>query len=408
MLLAATWEAKSDRERETALNSVLAEVEYKFKDLPAEQLEVEAKERIRKSGIDSRFHWILEFPEVFIEKGGFDAFVCNPPFMGGSKITAAFTTPYRDFIKTHLAFGEKGKADLCTYFLLRASSLVDPRTGGGGLLATNSIGQGDNSSVGIAQLFEHGAYVYRAYSNYRWPGDASVTVAVIWFRFGAWRSAFLLDDKNVPGITATLGPETDLTREPFKLAENIGQAFRGTEIKGEGFTLPPEEASSLIAREPHSRDIIQWYLTGEDLNSRFDQSPGRMVINFREMSFAEATRFPLSLALVTQRVKPYRDSITKQIHEPDYWKFWDKQIECYESIKHMRRVLARSRIANMHSITFIPTGIVYSDKVVVFRYSEYGVFSCLQSSIHEAWARHFSGASLRTDMCYSTQGAFET
>src|SRR5271165_5514179 len=38
MLLAATWEAKSVGELESALNGMLAEVEYKFKDLPAEQL----------------------------------------------------------------------------------------------------------------------------------------------------------------------------------------------------------------------------------------------------------------------------------------------------------------------------------------------------------------------------------
>ena len=27
------------------------------------------------------FHWQLEFPEVMLDRGGFDAFVCNPPFM---------------------------------------------------------------------------------------------------------------------------------------------------------------------------------------------------------------------------------------------------------------------------------------------------------------------------------------
>ena len=30
------------------------------------------------------FHWEFEFPEVF-EKGGFSAFVGNPPFLGGTK-----------------------------------------------------------------------------------------------------------------------------------------------------------------------------------------------------------------------------------------------------------------------------------------------------------------------------------
>ena len=44
MLLAATWEAKNVGELESALNGMLAEVEYKFKDLPAEQLEEEARQ----------------------------------------------------------------------------------------------------------------------------------------------------------------------------------------------------------------------------------------------------------------------------------------------------------------------------------------------------------------------------
>ncbi len=35
------------------------------------------------------FHWPLEFPEVFVERGGFDAIIGNPPFMGGKKITGA-------------------------------------------------------------------------------------------------------------------------------------------------------------------------------------------------------------------------------------------------------------------------------------------------------------------------------
>ena len=103
MLLAATWEAKNVGELESALNGMLAEVEYKFKDLPAEQLEEEAEKRLRKAGIAGRFHWPLEFPEVFVDRGGFDAFVCNPPFMGGQKITGNMGTAYRDYLVEHLA-----------------------------------------------------------------------------------------------------------------------------------------------------------------------------------------------------------------------------------------------------------------------------------------------------------------
>src|SRR5690606_22583438 len=65
LLLAESWQPMTAAEREAALNSTLVEVEYKFKDLPVEQLDAEAKRRLRKAGVESRFHWPLEFPEVF-------------------------------------------------------------------------------------------------------------------------------------------------------------------------------------------------------------------------------------------------------------------------------------------------------------------------------------------------------
>src|SRR5271157_6601749 len=125
MLLAVTWEAKNASELESALNGVLAEVEYKFKDLPAEQLEEEAEKRLRKAGIPGRFHWPLEFPEVFVETAGFDAFVGNPPFMGGSKISGNLGSQYRIHVVDYLAGSLSGNADLCAYFLLRYFSLLN-------------------------------------------------------------------------------------------------------------------------------------------------------------------------------------------------------------------------------------------------------------------------------------------
>ena len=86
-LLAACWEATSETDRDERLKQALVHVEFNFKDLPVEQLEAEGKQRLQKAGCPKPFHWPLEFPEVFMERGGFDAIVGNPPFMGGQKIT---------------------------------------------------------------------------------------------------------------------------------------------------------------------------------------------------------------------------------------------------------------------------------------------------------------------------------
>ena len=92
-------------------------------------------------------HWILAVPDV-MERGGFDAIIGNPPFLGGQKITGAMGTNIRDWLVNVLADGQQGNADLVAYFFLRAMSLlIDQRNLG--LIATNSIGQGDTRQVGL-------------------------------------------------------------------------------------------------------------------------------------------------------------------------------------------------------------------------------------------------------------------
>ena len=63
------------------------------------------------------FHWILEFPEVFLDRdrAGFDAIVGNPPFLGGTKISGPMGTDYRNFIATWLAGRKTDRADLVSF-----------------------------------------------------------------------------------------------------------------------------------------------------------------------------------------------------------------------------------------------------------------------------------------------------
>ena len=60
-----------------------------------EGMQAEAAHLLNEDGPASPrrpFHWPVEFPEVFVERSGFDALVGNPPFMGGQKITGALGT----------------------------------------------------------------------------------------------------------------------------------------------------------------------------------------------------------------------------------------------------------------------------------------------------------------------------
>ena len=124
------------------------------------------------------FHWEIEFPEVFErETPGFDAVVGNPPFAGKNTVAAANAARYPDWLKQMHAESH-GNADLVAHFFRRAFDLVR-RDGAFGLIATNTIAQGDTRSTGLRWICEHGGEIYRARRRVKWPGLAAVVVSVL-------------------------------------------------------------------------------------------------------------------------------------------------------------------------------------------------------------------------------------
>ena len=124
------------------------------------------------------FHWELEFPEVFERANpGFDAVVGNPPFAGKNTIINASPSGYLDWLK-QLHSSSHGNSDLVAHFFRRAFNLL--REGGTfGLIATNTIGQGDTRSTGLRWICKHDGYIYRSQRRLKWPGEAAVVVSVV-------------------------------------------------------------------------------------------------------------------------------------------------------------------------------------------------------------------------------------
>jgi hypothetical protein len=174
--------------------------------------------------------------------------------------------------------------------------------------------------------------------------------------------------------------------------------------------LQPDQAQALIKKDPRNREVLFPYLNGEDLNSRPDQSPSRWVINFFDWGLEGAERYPDCMAIVREKVKPERDRLglkaepTARMRARLWWQYGRRADGLYSAIAGMQRVLVRARIANIHSVSYVPNGWIYNEKVVVFVDCPFAV---LQSSIHEIWARSHS-STLRTDMQYTPSDCFET
>ncbi|MDM3848337.1 MAG: restriction endonuclease, partial [Aphanizomenon gracile PMC638.10] len=397
------------------------------------------------------FHWELEFPEVFIDSSlslvansassqksksskskssnspspiphsqkGFDSLVGNPPFMGGKKITGSLGTEYRDFIVKWLAKDKKGNADFCAYFFLKAKHLLN-ENGGFGLIATNTISQGDTREVGLDQLIEN-CTIYRAVPSRTWPGSANLEVAYVWLRKGSWNGDFILDEKPVDGITAFLTNPGKASGNPYQLAAHQNKSFIGSYVLGMGFVLTPEEAQTLIEKDAKNKDVLFPYLNGQDLNTNPDQSPNRWVINFFDWPLdAEhddlknpkgrpyASDYPDCLAILEEKVKSERLNKAADVASAPWWQFWRIRSELYSAIAKKERVLVSPRVSKLLIFSFAPAKQVFSEQLVVFPINSNNIFALLNSSIHSFWAWQFCSTMRDAGIRYSPTDGFET
>jgi len=361
------------------------------------------------------FHWPVEFPEVFA-RGGFNAFVGNPPFMGEYRIIQQFAPSYRDLVIAAVANGRKGKADLCTYFFLRAYSLMS-ESACLGLIGTNSIGQGDSAEVGLRQIRLAGGRIFRAVSSMCWPGAATIQVAVLWIAKGPWGGTPILDGVLANEINEYLVVESSQKGAPKVLQANSGKSFKGCEPYGSGFILDPAEAAKLIDARAANAEVVKPYLTGDDLNSSPVQAPSRFAIFFQDWPLSRTRQVPIGqpcaedypecLEIVEKRVRPERETKADDVARAPWWQFWRSRGELYAALHGKERVIARSRVSNINSMAFVPTDIVLSDALVVLALSEWSEFAVVQSTLHDVWINVF-GSSMRTDLRYTSSTCFET
>lgn len=350
-------------------------------------------------------HWPLEFPEV-INRAGFDAVIANPPFVGGQRLTGSIGVDLREYLVERVGRGRRGSADLCSYFLLRKLAV----TGQGrvGLIATNTIAQGDTREVGLDQAIDMGWTIYRANKSQPWPGTASLEVSLLWVGHAGSGEERILDGRKVRGITASLDAESRVTGNPHRLAANAGQSFQGSNILGKGFLLEPEQAQELIAKDPRNKDVLFPYLNGEDLNTSPDCSATRWVINFHDWPIERAQQYPDCFAIVEREVKPERERIKYSASARNrWWQYERRRPELYEAIEGFNRVLTIALVSRLVMPTFVVARQVLSHKLGVFATNKSGHLTLLSSSFHTAWSWRTS-STMKADLNYSPSDVYET
>ncbi len=392
------------------------------------------------------FHWEIEFPEVFGAcDGGFDAIVGNPPFAGAITLLHSHREHYLDWLQT-LHAGAHGNADLVAHFFRRAFGLLK-KGGCAGLIATNTLSQGDTRSTGLEAILKAGGSIARALRRLPWPGEAAVVVSVVHVIRGMKFRA-ILDGRPVTRVSAYLMPG-DLDQAPSRLWANRGYAFLGCKPLGMGFTFDDlaavkglassiAEMRKLIAKDPSNLARIFPFLGGEELNSDARHAYRRWCIDFDDyplsrqkgctswfaLSDAEkahaiadgvvpsdypgpvAEDWPDLIEIIRRLVKPARDKDKRDARRLRWWQFAERAPSLRRALEGVDEVIVIPRVTQHPNFAVVAANVIFSEKVVVFPNSSRALLGTLSSRCSETWIRFFT-STMKDDLNYSPSDCFE-
>ncbi|MGH3885270.1 MAG: type IIL restriction-modification enzyme MmeI, partial [Pseudonocardiaceae bacterium] len=298
---------------------------------------------------------------------------------------------------------------LIAYFFLRAMSLL---TGQGnlGLIATNTVAQGDTREVGLDRMVAGGFTIVRAVQSRSWPAaSANLEYAAVWGSRRAIPAAVprVADDAVVERISTLLEPAGRIDGTLIRLAENSGIAFQGCIVLGMGFVLEPEEAAAWIEAGPRNAEVLFPYLNGEDLNSQPSTSPSRWAIDFNDRSEAVSREFQVPYARVQELVRPERQKVNRKVLRVRWWQYADKRPAMRKAIAGLDEVLVIALVSKTVMPMRVPTGQVFSHALGVFATDSFANQAVLSSSLHQMWAIKY-GSGMRNDPRYTPSDVFET
>ena len=387
LLIAAEFVPGSAADKRAARDNAAINVAVHFNDsdLPTFRREVQVALAGRMT-----FHWPLEFPEVMVERGGFDAFVGNPPFQGGTVASTSLGIEYMAFIKRQNEPWH-GKADFVGAFFRKASAL-HCRKGFTGFLATASLIRGETVESSLVPLINRGAVLYRGRSPFPWPGQANVTAVCIWLSTFDWNSPRLLDEAAVEAIGPDLEPIADgALQEVYPLSQNRPFAGLGVKLAPLNPVLQKCDVTSL---SPLVRKTFIYVLGGDEIYGLHTLSDAPMAMDPTSASEESMMEFARSTGRVV--------CLNEVVHSAPA-----KALMALAACAKYLFACGETTHKQLAFVQVPKVGFLLKHKAVGFPADSWATFALLQSEIHVTWAwKH--GIRRKEDLCYSPKRCAET
>ena len=348
------------------------------------------------------FHWFLEFPEI-IGRGGFDCILGNPPYLGGTNLSGTYGHPFCGYVKWE--FAPTGLSDLVTYFVRRIYGLLRPG-GFTAFITTNSIKDGDIRKDGLEQVLAQDGLINMAVRGIKWPGRANLVVSLVALHKGEWRGKRVLDGKEVTVINAFF-EDNDDDSEPKELRENLGTMLEGSKNRGKAFFISHEKAKELISANTKNAEVVIPILSGSDITDTPDQAPQRCALFFSDWDELRSKEYALPFELLQHELGSERADMADERLSQRWWLFERARVDLYRKIKQLTQCFAACATTKYLSFVVRPTDHLFTQGAKVFTTDRWDLYAVVQSTLHEVWARKYSGA-LKQDLRYSPSKCFDT
>lgn len=250
----------------------------------------------------NRLHWQLAFPGIFA-RGGFDAVLANPPFIGDKNLNGHLESADLVDVLANTFIPQQKKSEYAGFFFWRYHQILNAATGVAGSLATNSIAQASNRAyvtkpLTTADKSGHPPFhLFRALPNRPWPGEANVHCAALYLsRQGPDSAHIVRPDFSRPnhpdrpfavahdyGISSYLDEYPDFDLRKLISAEATDFVFTGMFLRGNfsAHRQPGDSLADAVAAVPEAeRDALAAYLNADDVQQNPRATPSDVVIDF--------------------------------------------------------------------------------------------------------------------------------
>jgi hypothetical protein len=171
--------------------------------------------------------------------------------------------------------------------------------------------------------------------------------------------------------------------------------------------LTHKAADMLRLADSRNGEVVFPLITGQEINNTPDQRPGRSIINFHDWSLELAATYHAPFEIVERLVKPERQSSNRAVRRDRWWQYAERAAGLNSAIRPLARCFVAAVVTKYLNFSYAPTDAVFTHKLYVFATDRWDLYTVVQSSLHEAWARKYSG-TLGQTLNYSPTDCFVT